>query len=103
MLASHSGMAASDYNPLVSVVIPVYNGADFIIPSLESVSKQSYRNLEIIVVDDGSTDSTLSLVESYARHEQRHTRDNDTHPERKRRDHCAVSKPIRIEAGRWTE
>lgn len=50
--------------PLVSVCISVYNGERFIEKAIRSVTSQSYRNLQIIVVDDGSTDSTLSVIKS---------------------------------------
>jgi len=53
-------------NPLVSVVCPAYNCAPFIAPALESVFSQSYRPLEVIVVDDGSTDATPELLKSYS-------------------------------------
>ncbi len=46
-----------------SIVIPTYNRADFIGKTIESLLKQSYSNFEIIVVDDGSTDATQSIVE----------------------------------------
>jgi len=52
-------------NPLVSVVCPTYNGARFIEPGLESVFAQSYRPIEVIVVDDGSTDATPKIIKSY--------------------------------------
>jgi GT2 family glycosyltransferase len=48
--------------PLVSVVIPVYNVEKYIVEALESIIKQSYRNLEILVIDDASTDNTRSIV-----------------------------------------
>lgn len=51
-------------NDKISVIIPVYNGEKTIKFTIESVLNQSYTNLEIIVVDDGSIDSTLKLVES---------------------------------------
>jgi glycosyltransferase involved in cell wall biosynthesis len=51
--------------PLVSVVCPAYNCGRFIKPALESVFLQSYRPIEVIVVDDGSTDSTPELLKSY--------------------------------------
>ena len=50
---------------LVSVVIPAYNAEAFIASAIDSVLAQSYRLLEIIVVDDGSTDATARIAESY--------------------------------------
>jgi len=49
-------------NPLVSVVIPVYNGEQFIAECLESVYNQTYRPLEIIIVDDGSNDNSIDVM-----------------------------------------
>lgn len=51
----------------VSVVIPVYNGAAFLSHAIESILLQTHRNLELIVVDDGSTDNTGAIAESYAK------------------------------------
>jgi glycosyltransferase involved in cell wall biosynthesis len=51
---------------LVSVVIPAYNAAAFLAETLDSVLAQTYPNLEIIVVDDGSTDATPQLLEKYS-------------------------------------
>ncbi|MDH4232119.1 MAG: glycosyltransferase family 2 protein [Nitrospirota bacterium] len=51
--------------PFVSVIIPVYNGARFIAEAVESVCVQNYEPLEIIVVDDGSTDDTPMIVRSF--------------------------------------
>ena len=48
--------------PLVSVVMPVYNGERFLAEAIESVLAQEYRRLEIIVVDDGSTDSSAAIA-----------------------------------------
>lgn len=57
--------------PLVSVVIPAYDAERFIGATLDSVLEQSYENFEVIVVDDGSTDSTVGLVRAYARRDAR--------------------------------
>jgi glycosyltransferase involved in cell wall biosynthesis len=52
-------------NPLVSVIIPVYNGAAFLAEALESVRSQDYQPLEVIVADDGSTDATAEVADSF--------------------------------------
>ena len=49
-------------NPLVTVIIPVYNGARYLNAALCSIAAQTYRPLEIIIVDDGSTDKSWQLV-----------------------------------------
>ncbi len=51
-------------NAIVSIVIPIYNEEEVIKDCLESLQKQSYKDLEIILVDDGSTDSTLKIIEN---------------------------------------
>lgn len=57
--------------PSVSVIIPAYNAAATILDTLRSVSAQTYPNLEILVVDDGSRDDTARVVEQYALTEPR--------------------------------
>lgn len=52
-------------DPLVSVVIPSYNRAKYIAETIESVLDQTYRNIEVIVIDDGSTDNTGEVVSQY--------------------------------------
>lgn len=49
-------------NELISIVMPTYNCAQFIMQSIESVLKQSYTNWELLIVDDCSTDNTESLI-----------------------------------------
>ena len=53
-------------NKLISVIIPVYNVADYLKICIDSVLKQSYNNLEIILVDDGSTDISGNICDDYA-------------------------------------
>lgn len=52
--------------PLVSIVIPVYNAAKYLERSIGSVRKQTYENLEVICVDDGSKDESLQMLKGYA-------------------------------------
>ncbi|HEX8515665.1 MAG TPA: glycosyltransferase [Bacteroidia bacterium] len=57
-------MGDSNHQPLVSVVIPCYNGERFIQATIGSVQSQTYSNFEIIVIDDGSTDSSSEILRS---------------------------------------
>lgn len=58
-------------NPLISIIIPAFNIEQYIERCLDSVIVQTYKNIEIIVVDDGSTDGTRKIIESYVRKDQR--------------------------------
>src|SRR5699024_6087156 len=53
------------HTPLVTVFIPVYNGEAYISGALESIIKQTYTNLDILVIDDGSTDHSAQIVNDY--------------------------------------
>lgn len=59
------------YQPLVSIIVPVYNGEKTIERCLRSIQNQSYANIEVIVVNDGSTDHTERVIEKYAAKDNR--------------------------------
>lgn len=61
--------AAAD--PLVSVITPVYNGAEYLAECIESVQRQTYQNWEYIILNNASTDQTLEIAQTYARADQR--------------------------------
>lgn len=52
--------------PLVSIITPCYNGEKFVSRFLDSILRQTYNNIELIIVDDGSTDNTLDILKSYS-------------------------------------
>lgn len=58
-------------NEKISVIVPVYNTERYVETCLKSLLKQSYSNLEIIIVDDGSTDHSYEIIEQYARKDPR--------------------------------
>lgn len=59
--------------PLVSIGVPVYNGEEFLRQALDGLTSQTYRNIEIIISDNASTDATQSISAEYARRDSRIT------------------------------
>jgi glycosyltransferase involved in cell wall biosynthesis len=53
-------------NPMLSVILPTFNGERYVAAALESVCTQAASDIEVIVVDDGSTDATLKIVDSFS-------------------------------------
>ena len=61
----------SGENPLISIVVPIYNAEDCLPRCVETLRRQTYKRLEIILVDDGSTDGTAALCDSLAGEDER--------------------------------
>ncbi len=58
-------------NPLISVVLPVYNGEKFVSDAIHSILNQTYTNFELIIVDDCSTDRTSTIISEFAKQDAR--------------------------------
>ena len=58
-------------SPLISVVIPIYNTEKYLEKCLDSIVNQTYKNLEIICINDGSTDSSPEIITKYANKDSR--------------------------------
>ncbi len=65
--------------PLVSVIVPVYNAAPYLVQCIESLLYQTHRDLQIILVDDGSTDNSLEIVKRYTAEDERITHYSQSH------------------------
>lgn len=58
-------------NPLVSIIVPAYNAERYISATIDSLINQTYNNLEIVVIDDGSSDGTHTILTDFARRDDR--------------------------------
>lgn len=66
-LVTKKQMVEVEENPLVTIVVPLYNKEKYIVDTLNSLLNQTYNNIRIVVVDDASTDKSLEIVEEYYR------------------------------------
>ena len=57
--------------PFISIIVPVYNVAQFLSITLDSILNQQYTNYEIILINDGSTDESAEIAQRYASNDQR--------------------------------
>ena len=64
-------MNNSTLNPLVSIIIPLYNSENYVHKTIESILNQTYKNFELIIVDDASTDNSITIINSYIRDDKR--------------------------------
>lgn len=71
MISMQSDLMKKYKDNLVSVIIPVFNSEKFIVEAIKSVLAQTYQNFEIILVDDCSTDNSVSLIEILRKNEPR--------------------------------
>lgn len=60
-----------NHNPLISIIVPIYNTAKYLPRCIDSILNQTYKNLEIILIDDGSTDNSGQLADKYAKNDKR--------------------------------
>src|SRR4029077_13002944 len=95
--ASSDGQLA--HRPLVSVIVPCYNAAPFVQATIRSVLRQSWSHLEVLAVDDGSTDATFQIVEAIAADDPR------VRPIRLARNHGSPAAPrnagVAAARGEW--
>ena len=61
----------NDNMPLVSIIMPVYNGERFLSEAIESVISQSYENWELLIIDDGSEDNSINIIKAYSEKDSR--------------------------------
>ena len=71
MLCYHARMETADSNPLITVIIPVYNAEKYLRRGLDSLLAQTCGNWEAVCIDDGSTDGSAAVLEEYARRDSR--------------------------------
>jgi glycosyltransferase involved in cell wall biosynthesis len=64
-------MISENATPKISVAMCTYNGERFLVEQLDSILNQTYQNIELVIVDDCSTDGTVALLEGYAQRDQR--------------------------------
>lgn len=67
-------LADKDYRPLVSVIVPNYNHAAFLKQRLDSIYRQTYSNIEVVLLDDCSTDDSTAILQEYAKRYPYNTR-----------------------------
>ena len=57
--------------PLISIILPIYNGEKYMRISIDSVLAQTYSNWELLIIDDGSTDHTAAIAQEYVSKDSR--------------------------------
>ncbi|MEX9625047.1 glycosyltransferase family 2 protein [Proteus mirabilis] len=60
-----------DENIKFSIIVPIFNAQEFILDTLSSISNQTYKNFEVLLVDDGSTDNTREIISEFTQNDHR--------------------------------
>lgn len=63
----------------ISIIIPVYNKGQYLNKCLQSIKNQSFKNFEVIIIDDGSTDNSINIIDTYIRNDKRFTKIESNH------------------------
>ena len=71
MKNSQNTPTTHEQTPLVSIIVPIYNVASYLKECLQSIVAQSYENLDIILIDDGSDDESLEIALNFAKNDER--------------------------------
>ena len=58
-------------NPFISIILPVFNSENYLADTIESIINQSYKNFELIIINDGSKDSSGKICDNYAEKDKR--------------------------------
>ncbi|GAB2520352.1 glycosyltransferase family 2 protein [Spirosoma aerophilum] len=83
------------YNPLISIIIAVYNGERYVGGAIESIINQNYTNYELIIIDGGSTDNTTKVISTYSKH----IKYTISEPDKGIYD--AWNKGLKVASGKW--
>lgn len=86
---------SNDKDPLITIITVVLNGADYLEKSIESVINQTYKNVEYIIIDGGSTDGTLDIIKKYVNHIDYWVSEPDNGI------YDAMNKGIKLASGKW--
>lgn len=70
MKNSQNTPTTHEQTPLVSIIVPIYNVAAYLKECLQSIVAQSYENLDIILIDDGSDDESLEIALNFAKNDE---------------------------------
>ena len=91
-------------NPLVSIIVITYNSAKFVLETLESAKAQTYQNIELIISDDGSTDSTIQICKDWlAQNKDRFVRTELITVEKNTGIPANCNRGVRAAQGEWVK